>query len=230
MSFFRRDNIVSRLATFVCLAFVFTSFPVLGSPSGTGEKIPTNYEIIEKIALEAIKELRGNMPGLAGEKLVFLSKEKGAGNIDIIFKNAMIKTMTNEGLRVAEDLVTTKEGKKAADYELSYQLIRFNLNYPDIHRSYWVGSKRVDRHAEIGVFSQLIDLSTGDIVWVGETQKKYEDVISYSLLERVEDPQYDFTRPPRKELRWNKLVEPVIVTGIVTGLVYLFFSNQTSND
>ncbi len=230
MSFFRRDNIVSRIAAFVCLAFAFTALPVSGSPTGTGEKIPTNYEIMERIALEAINELRANMPGLDKEKLVFLSKEKGAGNIDLIFKNAMIKTMTNQGLRVAEELVLSKDGGNEAAYKLSYQLMRFNLKYPDIHRSYWVGSKCVDRQAEIGVFSQLIDLSTGDIVWVGETEKKYEDVISYSLLEKVEDPEYDFTRPPRKELRWSKLVEPVIVTGIVSGLVYLFFSNQTSSE
>ncbi len=220
---------MSRIPAIICLVLVFNTFPVSGSP-GAGEKIPTNYEIIEKISLEAIAELRANMPGLAGEKLIFLSKEKGAGSIDIIFKNAMIKTMTNAGMRVAEDLVTTKEGEKTADYRLSYQLIRLDFKYPDIHRSYWVGSKQVDRLAEIGVFTQLTDLSTGDIIWVGETQKKYEDVISYSLLERVEDPQYDFTRPPRKELRWSKLVEPVVVTGIVTGLVYLFFSNQTSTE
>ena len=35
--------------------------------------------------------------------------------------------------------------------------------------------------------------------------------------------------PVRDEVKWGRFIEPVIVTGIVVGLVYLFFSNQDSN-
>ena len=213
----------------MCFVLVFMTIPVFSAREGTGEEVLTNYAIIEKISLEAIEELKANMPRLASGKLIFLNKGKGAGSIDIVFKNVLIKNMTEAGLRIADKLVVTDDGKQAADFELNYQLIRLRVKYPRIHRCYWVGSKSVDRSAEIGVFSQLIDLSSGDIIWVGETQKQYEDVITYSLLERVEDPEHDFTRPPRKEIRWAKFIEPVVVTGIVTGLVYLFFSNQTSN-
>jgi hypothetical protein len=74
----------------------------------------------------------------------------------------------------------------------------------------------------------LIETGSGEIVWVGDTQKRYEDVISYSLLEKVEDPEYSFTRPERKEIRLSRLIEPLVVGGVVIGLVFLFFSNQSN--
>lgn len=208
------------------------TIPALSAPQGTGEQVISNYEIIEKISAEAIEELKANMPGIDRNKLVFLAKAKGSGDdIDFVFQNVMLKRLTDAGFRVSERRIELESGElmETPAFELNYQLISLNLKYPDISRSYWIGAKEVEREAEINVFSQLIDLSSGDIIWVGETQKRYEDRISYSLLEKVEDPQHDFTRPPRKELRWSTLIEPAIVTGIVTGLVYLFFANQSGD-
>ncbi len=136
--------------------------------------------------------------------------------------------MTEAGLRIASKVVDTDQTGTSA-YVFAYQIITYSIEYPDIGRSYWVGAKEVERLAEMGLFVKLLDSVTGEIVWVGETQKKYEDRIAYSLLDRVEDPARDFTMPVRDEIKWSRFVEPVIVTGIVVGLVYLFFSNQDSN-
>ena len=131
-------------------------------------------------------------------------------------------------MRVAAKTAADDKAERPA-FSFSYQIIRFALTYPAIGRSHWIGAKEVDRLAEVGVFAKLIELERGEIVWVGDTQKKYDDTIAYSILARVEDPQLEFTRPQRNEIRVSRVVEPVVVTGIVVGLVYLFFSNQ-SND
>jgi len=221
---------MSRVACLLCLAFLFTALPASSNPGGTGEELITNYQVIEKISGEAVDELMANMPSLQKEKLLLLVKGKGVGKIDDAFLNVLIKKMKDSGIRVSTTAPSEDSTGEQPDYEFNYQLVKLNLRYADINRSHLVGSKRVDRLAEIGIFSQIIDRSNGDIFWVGETSKKFEDTISYSLLDRVEDPDIEYTRPVRKELRWSRLVEPVIVTGIVTGLVYLFFSNQSSND
>ncbi len=189
----------------------------------------TNYEILTKIADEAVDELMGNMPSTVKGAVILLREDGGVGTgADDVFENELIREMTGAGLRIATKTADANQAEKC-DYVFSYQIVKFHMEYPDIGRSYWIGAKEVERFAEVGVFAKLIVPGTGEIVWVGETQKKYEDRIAYSLLERVEDPTRDFTMPVRHEIRWGRFVEPVVVTGIVVGLVYLFFSNQESN-
>lgn len=229
MNRFRDERLLVRTAAMLCLALLITTFPAVSSPQGTGEHTITNYEVLEKIAGEALDELAVNMPSIAKETVVLIRKEGGVGSgIDQVFENELVRKMTGAGLRIADKKADANQAE-TSEYIFSYQIITYYVKYPDIGRSYWVGAKEVERLAEVAIFVKLLDSSTGEIVWVGEAQKKYEDRIAYSLLERVEDPDRDFTVPVRDEIKWSRFVEPVIVTGIVVGLVYLFFSNQDSN-
>ena len=222
---------LSKLCYLISIILVISTFPAFGTPEGAGENVLTNFELLEQVCAEATDELIENMPAIPEGSFILLFKARGVGKIEFVFENVLLKKMTDAGFRVTTKSPSDKdEGTEKPDYEFSYQIIRFTLKYPEISRNYWIGAKEVERLSEIGIFSQLIELSSGDIIWVGETQKKYEDTIAYSLLDRVEDPQHDFTKPPRKQLQLSRLVEPIIVTGIVTGLVYLFFSNQTSEE
>ncbi len=229
MSRFRNEKFRARTAAVVCLVFLMTVLPAVSSPGGTGERTLTNYQVLTKIADEAIDELMGNMPPKVKDAVIFLRKEGGVDtDIDKVFENELIVGMTDAGMRIATKTGDSNPAEKS-DYMFSYQIVKYYIEYPEIGRSYWIGAKEVERLAEVGVFAKLLDSKTGEIVWVGETQKKYKDRIAYSLLERVEDPAREFTMPARHEIRWGRFVEPVIVTGIVVGLVYLFFSNQESN-
>lgn len=212
---------------YICTLCIFV--PVSVAAIETGGTILTNMEILERISGDAINEIVSNMPPLDGEKTIFIRKDRGIGESDFVFENMIIKLFDDAGYRVTlekpdeENLLTSDE-----TYRLSYQIIKMSLEYPKIGRRYWFGSKEVERAAEIDVFAQLVDLDSGGVVWVGEAQKKFDDVIRYSALKDVEDDDYEFTKPPREEFRLSRLVEPVVVTGIVVGLVYLFFSNQSN--
>ena len=229
MSRFRDERLLVRTAVMLCLAILITTFPAVSSPQGTGENTISNYGILEKIAGEALDELAENMPSIARETIILIRKEGGVeSGIDKVFENELVRKMTKAGLRIASKTADSDQ-TETSEYVFSYQIITYSMKYPDIGRSFWVGAKEVERLAEVGIFAKLLDSKTGEIVWVGEAQKKYEDRIAYSLLDRVEDPTRDFTMPVRDEVKWGRFVEPVIVTGIVVGLVYLFFSNQDSN-
>lgn len=109
---------------------------------------------------------------------------------------------------------------------LQYQNIVFDLQYLDSHRSYMVGGKRVDRRASVRIITTLTD-ETGRVLWVGEAARDHEDEIDYGDAARLEQGTYQFNRPVVPESGWGKIVEPVFVTGIIVGLIYLFFSNQS---
>ena len=60
-----------------------------------------------------------------------------------------------------------------------------------------------------------------------KSSKHFEDQFSYSQVNDVEQGDFSFTKPPHDATNWGKIVEPVVVSGIIVGLIYLFFSNQT---
>ncbi len=88
MNRFRDERLLVRTAVVLCLALIITTFPAVSSPQGTGENTITNYEILEKIAGEALDELAVNMPSLARDTVLLLRKEGGVSSgIDQVFEN-----------------------------------------------------------------------------------------------------------------------------------------------
>lgn len=211
-----------------CAVALFVVLTASGAPSEPEERVSTNFEILENTSKRAVDELFANMPAIPPGAAIELVKARGVGEIDFIFENVLLRRMQEGGYRVSAGVPGQEDdGGNGSRYRLSYQIIRMSIVYPRIGRRYWFGAKEVERLAEIGIFVQLADLESGDIVWVGDAQKKYHDTIRYAQLKVVEEAQYAFTMPERDELRWGRLVEPIIVTGIISGLVYLFFSNQS---
>jgi hypothetical protein len=115
-----------------------------------------------------------------------------------------------------------------APLTLQYQNVVFDLDYVDSHRAFMVGGKRVDRRASVRILTTLSD-DTGKVVWVGEASREHSDEIDYGDAARVEQGMYQFNRPMVPSSGWSKAVEPVFVTGVIVGLIYLFFSNQSDN-
>jgi hypothetical protein len=72
----------------------------------------------------------------------------------------------------------------------------------------------------------LVDPTDQSVVWIGEAERSHKDKFSYGDLEEIEAGSFMFTKPEQKSTSWGKVVEPVVVSGIIIGLIYLFFSNQ----
>lgn len=223
-----RGSIFSKSLTLIVLVCMMTSLSVSSSPKKTGEKVSTNLEILQKISKDAFDEIMDNMVDIEPGSTVILVKDRGVGDIDFVLDNVMLKLFNQNNIKVREKMGEQAGQLKGLDYIFKYQIVKMSFSYPDIGRSWLIGEKEVERFAEISLFVQLVDADTRDTVWIGETEKQFNDVIPYSLLEKVEDQEYEFTKPQRQEWTWSSFIEPVVVTGIVGGLVYLFFSNQSN--
>jgi hypothetical protein len=212
-----------------CLIAVLGIDPLIAASDKSLRGIPTNFQIMERISAQAVQDIVAAIGAIPPEDVVLLNKAKTAGSVDFVLENAFVRDMRAAGIGLAV------EGPKKDDtvvasgnYRLSYQIIRLSLSYPRISRTWGLGSKHVARAARADLFVQFIDLATGDVLWVKEIHKEYNDTINYSDLKLVEEAQYDFTKPSRSEFKMTKLLEPLVVGGIVIGLVYLFFTNQSS--
>ncbi len=112
---------------------------------------------------------------------------------------------------------------------LTFQNVSFGISYPDVYRSHMIGGKRVKRRADVRIVATLTQGGSGEVLWVGEGSREHEDEFDFGDSARVEQGLYAFSRPVLPEGGWGRYAEPIFVTGIIVGLVYLFFSNQSDN-
>lgn len=117
----------------------------------------------------------------------------------------------------------------ASDVVLTYQNVAFGVAYPDVYRSHLIGGKRVKRRADVRVHATATDGRTGEVLWVGEATRERNDEFDMDDAASVEQGVYPFARPVLPGGGWGRYAEPVFVTGIIVGLIYLFFSNQSDN-
>ena len=226
---FIHDKGFVKVVCIVCLIAVLGIDPLCAAAAASPRKILTNFQIIEQISSQAVQEIIYGIGTIPRDKIILLNRTKSAGSVDFVLENAFVRDMRAAGIEFAIEAPKKDETVAASgNYRLSYQIIRLSLTYPRISRTWWLGSKRVARVARTDLFVQFSDLATGEVVWVKEIHKEYKDTIHYSDLKLVEEAQYDFTRPARSEFKMTKLLEPLVVGGIVVGLVYLFFTNQSS--
>ncbi|HXV13391.1 MAG TPA: hypothetical protein VEC56_04225, partial [Candidatus Krumholzibacteria bacterium] len=112
---------------------------------------------------------------------------------------------------------------------LTFQNTAFAIAYADVYRSHLIGGKRVKRRADVRVHATVTEAGSGRVLWVGEAFRGSADEFDYEDSARVEQGTYQFARPVLPGSGWGKYAEPVFVTGIIVGLIYLFFSNQSDN-
>jgi len=210
----------------ICLASILSVDSLFAAAGAEHSRTLTNFEILNNVATEAAKDIIAGVGVEQQGETVLLYKAKGAGSVDFVLEDAFLKEAHGAGVKIAVETPNLAAGGK---YRLAYQTIHLSLSYPHSSKKWLVGSRTIDRLARADIFAQLIEVPTGNVVWIRESHKQYNDRIDYSDLASVEDAQYDFTKPPHSEFRMTRLLEPLIVGGIVVGLVYLFFSNQSNN-
>ncbi len=134
---------------------------------------------------------------------------------------------THTQAQAPPDTALASRSSASEKYVLTYQNVVFEVKYVDSHRSFVVGGKRVERHATVRMVATLTDPADGHVVWVGEAARGNDDEIDYGHALQIEQGAYAFSKPVVPSAGWGKFVEPVFVTGIIVGLIYLFFSNQS---
>jgi len=108
---------------------------------------------------------------------------------------------------------------------LDYQLATARVTYLRL-RGFLPGRIRVERQALVEGRLTLRDPSTSRVLWIGDASRNLVDVFPRSQLPLVEDERFSDLKGVIPERNLNKVFEPVIVVGVVAGLVALFFQNR----
>lgn len=114
-----------------------------------------------------------------------------------------------------------------APVTLAYRVSEVELRYPTAERRFWLGRKRVERYARLRV--DLRVRRGEDILWAESVEHYASDKVPMSALRYLENEQYSFAKPELPHGAAGRFVEPLVVAGVIGGLVLLFYANQTGN-
>jgi hypothetical protein len=110
---------------------------------------------------------------------------------------------------------------------LEFRILEFGVNYPSIKRHlFFFGDASVRRLAGVYIEASRIEGPDGRIIDVASGQGHSNDRLSGHARMLAEGANYPFSKPTIPPSNLGKLIEPVLVLGIVSSLVYLFYQNQ----
>lgn len=196
---------------------------VIASPGWAEEAPPTNYDLVRAAAHQASVELVQGLRSVhtSGEPLALRAVGTHAGNF--LVENALSSALTEAGIAVRTEA-------ESLDRILEFEVVDLGLTYPHSRRRAWLGERRVTREARSRLFARLVDPAAASVVWANAAEAKQTDEVPVSKLVDLEEKSpAEYMKATLPARRWNKVVEPVVVTGIVVGLIVLFFSNQETN-
>jgi hypothetical protein len=196
--------------------------------------IKTNLELLSELTNQVATDLITNFqaelgydpavllsPGGDDENYTFITNELTAA-----LWSLKIKSFPPGTLPVSDSTGTYQAGRNQRLMKLEFQALEFRLAYPKIYRAYLIGGKQVERRADVKIHAKLLDPVDESVVWVGEASRSHKDKFPYGDRSEMEEGLFGFTKPPIDPPNWGRIIEPVVVSGIIVGLVYLFYSNQ----
>jgi hypothetical protein len=100
------------------------------------------------------------------------------------------------------------------------------VDYPRLFRSGLFGGLHVERRALVTMSAKLMRPDTRAVYWVGSADTSLADFVRKSEVPLLEDAAIPETKGTVPTQSWQKVVEPVLVVGLIIGLVSLFYTNR----
>jgi hypothetical protein len=183
-----------------------------------GGNYSTNLELVETTVEQACSELVAMLDEQDVESLSITIDGDHVANW--LVEQTAIAILSNRGFSV----ILSRES--ASPYVLHIRPMDLAVRYGDTSRSWIFGRKRVERIAVCELSSQLIDLD-GAILSSIRSSATDIDQVPVSELD-VLDGSEDWTWLGEGEIGGDGggILEPLVVTGVVASLIYLFYSSR----
>ncbi len=195
---------------------------------------PTNLQLVSLVANQAFERAMADVPLVKGQEVVLAPAESHPLNFAV--EHAVLKQLSKRGVvtqvrraPVVDDSLAaashTGSTATASPAVLDYQLASARVTYLRL-RGWLPGRIKVERQALVEGRLTLRDPATSRVLWTGDASWNLIDMFPRSQLPLVEDDRFSDLKAAVPERGLNKVFEPVIVIGVVAGLVALFFQNR----
>jgi hypothetical protein len=187
----------------------------------------SNLSVITELVRETISEAVDRM-GLAEGSEVYVAL-LGQNDASWLVQSVLYEELTADGHAVmAGGLTGAGEEGGPTRYEVAYRIVSCETSFPRAWREWVVGSRRVERKTRCDIHFRLSDARAA-VVWAGSVERERREIIPGDRLTELSTQGQPFASPEITTGGWDRVLEPVVVAGIVGGLIYLFYTSRSTN-
>lgn len=203
----------------------------LSAAGAAEESVPTsavpksNLTVLTELAGEVMQEAVDRMRLPEGSEIRIT--QGGQDDASWLVHSTLLEELTNRG-HVVMVSGSDPSGVERPRYDIWYQIVTCRTTIPRSWREWVVGSRKVERKTQCDVHFRLSDESSA-VVWAGKVERERREIIPGGRLKELSTPGQPFASPEAESGGWDKVVEPVVVAGIVGGLIYLFYTSRSTD-
>lgn len=189
---------------------------VLGPITASAQKlVPTNEEVVISSVRAAVEET------MRGQKLDRIQMNMAKSGIDGPVSNGIAEALRSLGIKVFAG------GNDAGSANgLDYDLLGFDFNYRKGTSRGFLRKPMIRREFEARLRITVTESIKGPISSFEDVAVSYVDNIDPRFANLVRSRDIPELAPDLPGSGWTKVVEPVVVTAAIGGIVYLFFANR----
>ena len=186
-----------------------------------------NLVVVSELTKEVMVEAIGRMGLPEGSRLHL--RQVDTHDASWLIKSIMLEELTSRGHAVRAGLMAaSQDPEDAVVYEIAYRIVYCQTSLPRSWRTWVVGARKFERRTAVDIRFELSD-QTKAIIWAGGVQRERREIIPGRRISDLEAPGQTFASPETEQGGWDKVFEPVIVAGIVGGLIYLFYASRSTD-
>ncbi len=179
---------------------------------------PSNMDALVAAVEDAIDEsLAGlEVPAEAADAPLFIAAQ-GRHDANWLVEHVLAQCLLDRGFSIVAD--STNAGSES---------MRFSFRILDMGITAQSGLRgaHADRQSRASLALRLNRESDHIVYWQDEVTRLRADRIPKNQLEILQHSTYKFAQTEVEEQSWSKFVEPMVVSTVLGGLIYLFFSNR----
>ncbi len=176
----------------------------------------TNLDMVETVVLDAIEPISEQVSAQGIESVIL--KTEGEHEGSWLVEQIAAATLSEAGVNVATN-------RDAEGWTLNLRAMELGVTYAQTRRSWVLGGKQVPRLATCEISATLLN-PEGDVVLTSREGSILESVVSPSDIIFLESSTEKWSNGELSEEESGNILEPLVVTGVVTALVYLFYSSR----
>lgn len=197
------------------------------SVADAAEPVPSNLDLMTQLSTQVAEDIVGKIGQEIRGKRLRLAPSANSEEYQLL-EDVFASILSEQGVTAVDASAKAVGAEEDDAFVLEYKVPVFRLTYPKVYRAYLIGGKKVEREANVRVSAKLLT-GSGEVAWIGDASAEHADQFSHGDLGRIQEGAYQFVRPEMPSSGWGKVVEPVFVSAIIVGMIYLFFSNQSDS-
>lgn len=246
--FFHERIPIAAFLLFLPCVLVFGCTAPMTSGENPGSTVPSNVDLISNSLSDVVEKLLDEVPTSLEGRVYLVSLDSG-NSFGGLAEDVLIRCLTERDSQVIISSDAGSSGSSGisepdsigpgagsgtkpdrSDFNLQYRVVSMGMHYFPAGGGGLFGREKVERVAFVELFLRLQQRESGEIIWARSERGGRKHLIDRALIPYVErNDEFRGELTEEEESFLSRIWEPAFISGIVLGLIYLFYTNKTSD-